>query len=838
MEFSTIGSLRGSNLTKREKILLNLERFGLLPENVQNDISAERQAGNLPAPMEPIDEEGFQAIKELITMFAGPKVAGTDEQIAQLFYTLEGTGDFITSKDFLKEAGALVGGVVAPSFIPGPGQVTAPARVAAFLEKYPRYSKVIGAFLGGATGSAPFSDSYLEALGYGAREAFGEGAFQVLHKFFPFLKDMVKGEAGEALEAGAKSGQKILSDQGATLTPARISRNPNVDLIEQLAETSFFGANLMRKGTDKAQEISQKSFLKYLGNEYFPNAGEISLVDNFINKASQENVDDLLKNFLLDGRDFYAGAVDGAYKNLNKVSRGLLKTNKIVDVTKLLKSFDRQIKNNTGSLQAGLQDPSVRAIRNYIQEFAETGKGGVDFLTAKTIRSWLLGKTGYYTTSGTNPPKYLEKVAGDMANYMTKLMQDSVNAQIKSGRLGKEEAAELLNAYKLANNTYKQGKGTFNTKFISQILLGDDTGQVTKATLDAQEQLYSSIFEMGAKPGRAKAFFRLINDGVNKKIITKEGAENIRRKLQGEWFRKTIVDATDDKGVIDPAKIIAATGGRRGKVGQTILNELFEGKDALVLKNMKKYLDSMVLAQSRGIEKQKGSLAFISAQFAGAGAILAPLFSLNLATAGGATLGLATLIGPRMIAKAFTDPKFVDNLLNLETAKVGSNKYARSAIQLINNMVANQFVDPILAKRFVDEAVVEDVFEESDKKKMNWYFDVKDKDLTEPESTTPGLLDLQADFNKPNTAPPGLLDQLNIATLGSEPTTTASVSEAPSMAPLDLGPITTASAPPSQSINPNTLASLESVGLPFFQAKDGGLASIEPKKFKKPQVVS
>jgi hypothetical protein len=156
---------------------------------------------------------------------------------------------------------------------------------------------------------------------------------------------------------------------------------------------------------------------------------------------------------------------------------------------------------------------------------------------------------------------------------------------------------------------------------------------------------------------------------------------------------------------------------------------------------------------------------------------------------------------------------------------------------VVNNLVTNQFVDPILAKRFIDEAIVEDIFPEPDKalKQMKWYDGVKDSDLTSDEADNPGILNVQGDFNR---APPGLLEQLNIATLGSEPTTIASVSEAPSMAPLDLGPVTTASAPPSQSINPNTLASLESVGLPFFQAKDGGLASIEPKKFKKPQVVS
>jgi len=57
-----------------------------------------------------------------------------------------------------------------------------------------------------------------------------------------------------------------------------------------------------------------------------------------------------------------------------------------------------------------------------------------------------------------------------------------------------------------------------------------------------------------------------------------------------------------------------------------------------------------------------------------------------------------------------------------------------------------------------------------------------------------------------------------------------------SLAPLNLGPLNSSSAPPSQSINPNTLASLDAVGMPLFQAKDGGLASL--KKFKKPQVVS
>ena len=834
MEFQTFDEMVNSNASQSQRKLLNLERFNLLPQNIQDTVNAEREVGNFPMPMEKIGEEEFNSIKDLLGMFVGPNVAKSDEDFARLFYTLQRTGNFITDKDVLREAAAITGGIVAPSFLPGVGQATLPARVAAFIEKYPRYSRVISAFFGGATGSAPFSDSYLQVLGYGAREAFGEGAFQVIHKYFPFLRDMVKGKDGEALETASKTSQKILSDEGASLTPARISKNPNVDMIEQLAETSFFGANIMRIGSEEAQRKGTELLVKYINKEVYPNSGEVKLVESFVNKASMENVDDLVKNFLLDGRDFYKGAVDGAYKNLNKKAKTLLGNNKIVDTKKLLKSFDRQIK-----LQGGdINDPTVQALRNYIKQFAETGKGGVDFLAAKNIRTHLLSKTNFYTTQGTTPPTYLNKIAGDMANYMTKLMKDSVNAQVKSGKLSKEQAKELLGAYTVANNTYKQGKRTFNTKFISQILLGEDTAQITKATLNAQEQIFKELFEQGNKPGRAKHFFKLLNDGVSKGVITKEGADNITKRLQGEWFRQTLVKAIDPKsGVLDPTKIIQATQGTRGSTGLPILNELFKGKDKAIIDNMKKYLDTLVLAQSRGIEKQKGSLAFITAQFAAAGAVPIGvggfLLDFQLAGLGGVVLGLGTLLGPRSIAKAFTNKEFVSNLINLEKAKVGTSNYTRSAIQLINNMVANKFVDPILAKRFVNEAVVEGIFEDSDKDKMKWYDGVEDTDLTGEEADNPAILDAQGEFNK---APPGLLEQLNIPTLETASARNLPNSPPPSssISDIDLSSIGGG----ESSTSPETLASLESVGLPLFEANEGGLASVDFKKFKKPQVVS
>ena len=47
-------------------------------------------------------------------------------------------------------------------------------------------------------------------------------------------------------------------------------------------------------------------------------------MEDFLSKASMENVDDLVKTFLLDGRDFYKTAVNGAYKNLNKKAKNII----------------------------------------------------------------------------------------------------------------------------------------------------------------------------------------------------------------------------------------------------------------------------------------------------------------------------------------------------------------------------------------------------------------------------------------------------------------------------------------------------------------------------------
>ena len=448
---------------------------------------------------------------------------------------------------------------------------------------------------------------------------------------------------------------------------------------------------------------------------------------------------------------------------------------------------------------------------------------------------FLQKKTKNYTASGTSPTTYVQALAGDMAKFTSKLMDKSVKAQVNSGKLTKAQSTELLNAYKSSSKLYAEEQSTFNTKFISQLLLDEADGPVTKTSLDTADMIYRSVIGTGDKPGRVREFFRLIDKATKKigpegkSILTQKGADVIRQKMQGQFFNDILKTVTND-GIINPKAVIEFTSGRKGP-GERVLKELFKGNGS-TLKNMEKYLNAMVLAQSKGIEKQKGSLAFISGQFGAAGTMLA--LGRGSAVAVGTALGI--LGGPKIISKLFSDPKFVDNLLKIQTTPSGTSAYGRSFVQVLNNLIANQAVDPILAKRFVDEAVIEDIFPDPEeaKSQMKWYEKVEDSDLTSEENDNPALLDLQAKFNQ---SPPGLLEQLGIKTLDSEPTTDTAMNLAPpSMSALNLSSLGESSAPPSQSINPNTLASLDAVGMPLFQAKDGGLASL--KNFKKPQVVS
>lgn len=875
LEYTTVKDIQqNGNVSKKHLQVLNYERLGLLPSDVLEAIAEERDAGRFPLALEPIPMEEFQKFKEAMsTLSKGFTTEGLidDKTGAAMFLSQEIASNFIKDKDVQQEAAAIAGGILIPTIFGGGAGL--PVSVANFVAQYPRRAKMIMAFIGGfggggATSQKGFDDGglYAEAFAYGAREAAGEGFFQVLHKLFPgikqFLGKFMQGKDKNLLEEGAEAAQKIVSEGGATITPARLSKSGFIDLMEQIAEISYGGATLIRIAGEKGMEASQEQLGRFLTKEYLEKAGKESvdvqstMIMNFLKNSTDTQMNLVLKEFLENGGTMYNAAIDTAYKGLNKAVKKAVGNAKIVSIKNLEGIFNRQMKAFGG--EEG--DATVKSIRRYIKQYKDKYGDFVDFNTAKAMRSQLLAKTGAFTTSGTSSPRYVNKIAGILQNAITVNMKKSLKALEESATINKDLLSDIMKQYKIANNLFKDGKRTFNNNFIVGLLGG--TGEnVTKKGLAATSKIFDQLFKSGDK-GTAEFFFKLLDDSVAKKHITKEVANQIRTKVQGSFFSKIVNDARNQStGILDPKVLLSGIDELKGS-GKDILDVIFKGNMDAV-KNFEKYARSISVAQARGIASGKGSMVMFGAQASAVGGLL----TFNILSPGGAgqagssaALALPILIGPYYIAKAFSNPKFVNNLVNMQLSKSGTNQYARYATQALNSLVQNGLVDPILANRFVNQAQAKGIFKEVDINKMDWYDPNDDPQATETvEESEVTEADKKLDLFTENGG--GAVDQVSedlsfLDEINGEAIVEETVSDRqpgieeavtaeeiidvpkPNTEMMSAEVIQPLSGPAGMSFDPSmsTTDKLEEVGLPVF-AKDGGIMSLMEQR-KPKQMVS
>ena len=861
IKYTTVKDIqKDGSVSKKHLQVLNYERLGLLPDDVLKAIAEEREAGRFPLALEPVPPEEFKAFIDAMSTLpvgGGPIEGLIDERTgAAMFLSQEIASNFFKDKDVQQEAAAIIGGIAIPTIFGGGTGL--PIAVANFVTKYPRYAKMVMAFIGGfggggATSQKSFDDGglYAEAFGYGVREAAGEGFFQVLHKLFPGMKQFLgkyfQGKDKNLLEEGAEAAQKIVSEGGATITPARLSKSGFIDLMEQAAEVSYIGGTKMRVAAEEAADVAQSQLTKFVTKEFLEKTGkenleaQANMVTYFLKNASESQINLVLKEFLENGGTMYNAAVDTAYKGVNQAVKKAFGNAKIITIKNLETIFNNQMKAFGG--EAG--DPTVKAIRRYIKQFRSTHGDFVDFNTAKAMRSQLLAKTGAFATSGTTTPKYVNVIAGKLADQITKNMNKSLNALKGSATKNQDLITDIMKQYKAANALFKDGKRTFNNNFIVG-LLGGNTDAVTKKGLSASSKIFSQLFKEGDK-GTAQFFFKLLDDAVAKNHITKEASDQIRTKVQGSFFSKIMNDARNPAdNTFDPNKLIEGIDGLKGS-GRDIIDVIFKG-NMNAIKQFERYARAIKVATDRGIASTKGSLVLFGLQ---AGAIGGTVTSLNLLssdwsageTATAASISLAVLGGPYAIAKAFT---------NLQLSKSGTNQYARYATQVVNSLVQNGLVDPILAHTFVDQGQASGIFKEVDIKKMDWYNPNDDQQITETSESADQKLDVftengggavdqvgeEIDIEIEDTPTENLIDinvdQIDIPESSSD--IMANVVDSP--VTLDASMPTTQSTPGpvGSSINPETQQKLESVGMPLF-ANQGGIASLMTQRKKPKQMV-
>jgi hypothetical protein len=849
IEFSTTAQITDLPKEVRKKYIY--EKLGILDQESINDLNYMRENAAYPAPLEPLAPGEFNDWVSMITSLPFANFDGVDiETFATMYIAQEKVGNLVSSKELQKEMAALAGGVILPSLVPGLGQTTAYPRLALYLSKYPTRAKMIAAFIGGMAGSGPFtegklSDRALEAMGYGAMEATGEGIFQVLAKVFPFFKNLAQGNKREKIVKGAEEAQELITKEGGTLTAAKITDDPTIEFFESVAEGSFLGGGAIRQTgketISKTQEALGKIFTKTFLESQDKNALEFetNIIRQFVNKVSQKNMDAIIKSFLTNGNEFYQTAVNKAYKDMDVAVRKAIGKKDIIDISKLKKIFKRAIKMNAGDIG----DVAVKDLNRYVDGLADK----VDFQTAKGIRSHFLSKTGAFATSSGTAPKWVNKIAGTLADATSTSMKDSLDAAVKASKLSKEEATKILDLYKSANAVFKQGKQTFNTKIVLQAL---DTN-ITKQGIDNSAKIFDNFFASGKK-GRVRFFYDLLDDAVKKKIITKESAQKIVGDIQGAF----IVKGLKAGGTFDPTtntlnanlfrKFMAGWEG----AGKDVIEEVFKDNYKLgingkqILRNFEKYAKALELAQSRGIEGSKGKLFIALSQFSAAGSIL----TLDFLGGGGiettGALGaLAILGGPAALAKAFSRPSFVNGLLKVTKGEPGTSVYGRGVVQVITSLAKNGLIDPILAKDHLQEGVNQEIIKD-------WQFDsyLKELDLKGnediPENNLPEgnqLLNNLAEsmiFDETKEAMPTTQDFEDSAEFETEINIPEANTEV--MAKEIITPVSAATpfpGPAGMNVNPETLEKLEQVELPLFEANHGGIAELFKTKKPKQMVV-
>ncbi len=812
--------------------LLSYEYFGLLTDEEREGVNALRDANKLPQPYgfgENSDpQENLNAFKEIMSSSAVGEINLnlTDEEYADLFAKTETLNNWFSDPKNRAMLGATVGGVVLPTFLPKVGPLTLPARITALIDKYPRMAKVFAAISGGFGGSSPFIEAetpqeFIQLAGkYGLIEGLGEGFIQGIAKFFPLFKDFIKARVKKFPEKGAEEA----IEQGVILSPAQSTSDRIVDTIQNIADNSWSGGGTMAQGRARGIETATQNIGNLLLNKLDPSVTKVldNSVEDFIANAGGKDFAGVMQTFLKNGRAAQDIYIDAAYKNLDKAIAGTIGDAKIVDISGL-KKYVKELQKKVPT------ESTLATVYKQISDMPDL----VDFTMAKNIRSMFLGNTKAFQETGIPVTTFSSKVSGtafakvdkEMETAIRKIGQSHANKLINEGMdpaLAKEAGDKLYNqifgSFRSAQDFYTLSKDTFNGVMVSKIINA------------APDRVYNMLLK-SRSPNLVKSFNQLLDQAVKDGSIKLSEKLSLKKQVQGEFFAKILTDSMDQgTGIVSANKLFQQMRTFGGTANRALI-ELFDNDPGL-LKDFRSLTRSLQLAQTKGIDGANGGFLIQLLSAGALGEVIGPEGITNLGWGDAAAFGLI-FGGPKAVANAFTDPKFIKNMFKVNKLKVGSDMYTRAVVQTVSDLLQKGFITSENANDFIGEGVNQNYLNEDAKK----YFQNKDTKPGKDNSSTyvSDPAELEAKSN--------LLKSLDIDTLeDDQPIAIASLDAPPSrsvsMAPLDLGPITTASAPPSQSINPNTLASLDAVGLPFFQAKDGGLASIEPKKFKKPQVVS
>lgn len=282
--------------------------------------------------------------------------------------------------------------------------------------------------------------------------AAGEAVIPVAKKVLaPFVKK---------LEPGARTLIKTVTGKGGVVTPGTALDFRSLDLLENIAEASLFGAGKLRSVKQQTRSLMQESVEEF--------------AETFASRASKEDIGEVLQHTIEQGADAFRAAGRVKYRRVDKLASG-------INVPTF--GIKRAMQAVADKSKKGLGSAAIKRISRRIEELGDVES----FASLQELRSDLLAVARSST----------DLVAGK-AQGAGKFMANRVDMAMANA--AKNLNPEALVAFREASAFWKQGKQTFNSSFIKGLARKDADVVYQSAVRDGRPLLIRKLRETIADP--------------------------------------------------------------------------------------------------------------------------------------------------------------------------------------------------------------------------------------------------------------------------------------------------------------------------------------------------
>ena len=500
----------------------------------------------------------------------------------------------------------------------------------------------------------PTQDTFLESVGKSGKEgAFFTGADLVGQVV---IKGIEKGAGrikSKITPAKADAANFLETEVGLKppLSLGQLTESRPIDLLENVSEVSLIGG-----GTIIKLKTGQKE-------------GTVEFAKQFANSITREvkNPDQL--------GDLVMAVIRGKAKPAQEASKVLFNT--VFGKTRNLK---RTIKTPGKTEKVDILDmrPMKEWVNNVLGRDIKNLKG-INQVTGKNIINKITQQPDFISLSEANQLRTALRKLGEGQPLVPKSASanrigNTANAKLlaEMRKTLQQFAPQEVALFDKARKLSFEGSKPFRDKFIKQLLTAGDE-----------------------KFGNAPAT-------IAKKIFAKNNGRNIEKLktfiddetftiLKGHLWRDILERSTNkDTGEIIGTKLHTTLFSESG-LGASTLNATFNKQELTTMRRLANAL--------KEVERREGeSIGKMAIQFAQAGAVL-QLATGDRGVSGGDKAAVAILVGPSLIAKAFTNPRFIKLVIKGQTTKnqkalVGVLTKIVAELSSVDDFIISEFNKP------------------------------------------------------------------------------------------------------------------------------------------------